>query len=79
MSNMVSSITCSFSGAGDMNISQDSAVQDSQDLQLAGQRTGFVRHRQEKKLSDKAAGRLVQKNIPQKSKIRNYNYRDDNR
>ena len=79
MSNMVSLFTCSFSGAGDMNISQDSEVQDSQDLQLAGQRTGSVRHRQEKKLSDKAAGRLVQKNIPQKSKIRNYNYRDDNR
>ena len=71
-----------LSGYGDMNISQDSAVEKSQDLHLAGRQTGSVKPRQEKKLSDKAAGRvqknIPQKNIPQKPKIRNYNYRDDN-
>lgn len=64
-------------GSSNVNISQDSAVQDSRELQLSGHQTGFVRPQQGKKLSDKAAGR-VQKNIPQKTKVRNYNYRDDN-
>lgn len=64
-------------GASNINISQDSAVQDSGELQLSGHQTGSTRPRQEKKLSDKAAGK-VQKNIPQKPKVRNYNYRDDN-
>ena len=66
-----------FTGSGNVNISQDSAVQDSGELQLSGHQTGSARPRQEKKLSDKAAGK-VQKNIPQKPKVRNYNYRDDN-
>ena len=60
-----------------MTVSQDSSVQDLRDLQLTGRPTGSVRQRQDKKLSDRAGGR-VQKNIPQKPKVRNYNYRDDN-
>ena len=73
--------TTVFPVSGDMNISQDSStVQYSRDLQLSGHQTGSLRQRQDKKLSDKAAGRVQKniKNIPQKPKVRNYNYKDDN-